>query len=84
MVLLDINLPGMNGFQALEVFRSAPGLKAVPVVAVTANAMPRDIAQFKAAGFADYLIKPLKVDLFYEVIERCLGSNDARGGARIG
>jgi len=72
LILLDINLPGMNGYQVLEVFKNDARLQAIPVVAITANAMPRDIERGLAAGFADYLTKPLEVARFYKVVDACL------------
>lgn len=72
LILLDINMPGMNGYQVLEVLRAHERLKHIPVIAVTANAMPRDIERGMAAGFADYLIKPLNVARFHAVVDACL------------
>jgi len=72
LVLLDINMSGMDGYQVLEAFKAAPQLKAIPVVAVTANAMVRDIERGKAAGFADYLTKPLDVAHFHAVVDALL------------
>ncbi len=72
MVLLDINMPGMDGYEVLKVFKSDPRLKHIPIVAVTANALPRDIERGMAAGFTDYLTKPLHVTRFVEVIDRML------------
>jgi PAS domain S-box-containing protein len=72
LILLDINMPGMNGYQVLEVFKSDAKIKSIPVIAVTANAMLRDIQRGKAAGFADYLTKPLMVTQFLETIDRHL------------
>jgi PAS domain S-box-containing protein len=61
LVLLDIHLPGMDGFAVLERLRADPATRDVPVIAVSANAMPRDIERARAAGFDDYLTKPLQV-----------------------
>jgi CheY-like chemotaxis protein/two-component sensor histidine kinase len=72
LILLDINMPGMTGYQVLEVFKSEAALQAIPVVAVTANAMLHDIRRGKAAGFADYLTKPLDVPEFLETVDRHL------------
>ncbi len=72
LILLDINMPGMDGYQVLSVLQSVPNLKSVPVVAITANAMPRDIERGKAAGFTDYLVKPLDIPRFLEVVDRLL------------
>jgi PAS domain S-box-containing protein len=69
LILLDINMPGMDGYQVLEIFKADPVLRATPVIAVTANAMPRDIERGLAAGFADYLTKPLEIDHFLHVID---------------
>jgi hypothetical protein len=61
LILLDINMPGMDGYQVLEVLRATDSLKNIPVIAVTANAMPRDIERGMAAGFNDYLAKPIDI-----------------------
>jgi CheY-like chemotaxis protein len=72
LILLDINMPGMDGYQVLRVFKADECLKTIPVVAVTANAMPCDIERGMAAGFADYLTKPLDVARFYSIIDKLL------------
>ena len=75
LILLDINMPGMDGYQVLEILKSTEALKNTPVIAVTANAMPRDIEQGKAAGFSDYVTKPLQVNNFLKLIDNYLSSN---------
>jgi hypothetical protein len=75
LILLDINLPGMDGFAALRALRADPALRAVPVVAVTANAMKRDVERCLAAGFDDYLAKPFDVATFLQTIDRRLAAN---------
>jgi CheY-like chemotaxis protein/anti-sigma regulatory factor (Ser/Thr protein kinase) len=72
LILLDINLPGLDGYQVLARLKADPRLCAIPVVAVTAKAMPRDIERGMAAGFSDYLTKPLDLARFREVVERLL------------
>ncbi len=72
LILLDINLPGMSGYQVLNKLRSNSALNEIPVVAVTANAMPKSIARGKQAGFDEYLTKPLDVAKFNETIDRLL------------
>ncbi|CCE24550.1 PAS domain S-box protein [Methylotuvimicrobium alcaliphilum] len=72
LILLDINMPNLNGFQVLSIFQNDPIVKSAPVIAITANAMPRDIEQGKAAGFADYLTKPLDITQFNAVLEDLL------------
>jgi PAS domain S-box-containing protein len=78
LILLDINMPGMNGYQLLEVLKADPALKATPVVAVTANAMPHDVERGMAAGFAAYLTKPLAIDSFLRTIDEQLGAEQER------
>jgi PAS domain S-box-containing protein len=72
LILLDINLLGMDGYQVLEVLKADANLKTIPVVAITANAMPRDIERGRAAGFSEYLTKPLDVGQFHAVVDRLL------------
>ncbi|MDP3036093.1 MAG: response regulator, partial [Rhodocyclaceae bacterium] len=76
LILLDINMPGMDGYQVLKVFQASAELCHIPVVAITANAMPRDIERGKAAGFTDYLTKPLDILLFLNTIQRCLDTQE--------
>lgn len=70
LILLDINLPGMNGYQALEKLNSLEETRNIPVIAITANAMDGDINHGKESGFKDYLTKPINIQKFMKVIER--------------
>ena len=72
-ILLDINLPHMNGFEVMSRLRQDPLTEGIPIIAVSANAMPGDIANGIAAGFTDYVTKPIKLDVFFETIDRILG-----------
>ncbi|WP_018953828.1 PAS domain-containing protein [Thioalkalivibrio sulfidiphilus] len=81
LVLLDINLPGMDGYQVLEVLRADSRLRHVPVVAISANAMERDIERGRTAGFAEYLTKPLDLMRFNAVLDRLLGTAAPGGQA---
>jgi len=72
LVLMDLCMPDMDGFQVLEVLRAEATLRDVPVIAVTANAMPADIERGRAAGFSDYLTKPIDVSEFLETVDRHL------------
>ena len=74
LILLDINMPGLDGYQVLKTFQADANLKDIPVVAVTANALPRDIERGKAAGFDDYLTKPLDIARFNLVLDQLLGT----------
>jgi CheY-like chemotaxis protein len=71
-VLMDINLPGMSGFEATRRLAEWPETRAIPVVALTAAAMPRDAKLAAEAGFYRYLTKPVKVDELTSVLEELL------------
>jgi hypothetical protein len=75
LILLDINMPGMDGYQVLKVIKADARLKSVPVIAVTANAMPRDIERGLTAGFIDYLTKPIDIGQF---LDNCLTSTQEK------
>lgn len=62
LILMDLNLPGISGYEALNVIRNEKSFSSVPVFAVSANAMPEEIQRGKEAGFFDYLIKPINID----------------------
>jgi PAS domain S-box-containing protein len=72
LILLDINMPGMDGYQVLEILKANTAQRAIPVIAITANAMPHDIERGKKAGFADYLTKPIEIGTLIETVEHCL------------
>ena len=72
VILMDINLPGISGLQALEILRADPATAHIPVVALSANAMPRDIEKGLAAGFFRYLTKPIKVNEFMDTLDEAL------------
>jgi PAS domain S-box-containing protein len=72
LILLDINLPEMDGFEVLRHLRENPATRNIPVIGISANAMPKDIERARTAGFADYLTKPLDIGLFLAVVERNL------------
>ncbi|MDP1707903.1 MAG: ATP-binding protein [Gammaproteobacteria bacterium] len=71
-ILMDINLPGISGIQALKILRADPATAHIPIVALSANAMPRDIKKGLEAGFFRYLTKPIKVDEFMEALDVAL------------
>ncbi|HVU00309.1 MAG TPA: PAS domain S-box protein [Polyangiaceae bacterium] len=68
VVLMDINLPGMSGLEALEVLRSLPETRHIPVIALTAAATARDRERGTRAGFNHYLTKPVRVEELLEVL----------------
>jgi CheY-like chemotaxis protein len=72
VILMDINLPGINGFQALKILREDSATTHIPVIAISANAMPCDIGKGLAAGFFRYLTKPININEFMNVLEDAL------------
>ncbi len=72
VILLDINLPGISGIEALEMLRKDPTTAHIPVLALSANAVPRDIEKGLAAGFFRYLTKPIKVQEFMIALDVAL------------
>jgi CheY-like chemotaxis protein len=77
MILMDINLPGISGIKALQLLRSDPATAHIPVVALSANAMPRDIQRGLDAGFFRYLTKPIKIDAFMQTLDTVLNDPSA-------
>jgi PAS domain S-box-containing protein len=83
VVLMDINLPGINGFEALDFLRADPGTAHIPVIAISANAMPLDIDRGLKAGFFRYIIKPIKVNEFMAALDEALrfaGKTSSKSG----
>jgi CheY-like chemotaxis protein len=72
VILMDINLPGISGIKALKILRADPATAHIPVVALSANAMPRDIAKGLEAGFFRYLTKPIQVKEFMDTLNAAL------------
>ena len=69
VILMDINLPGISGIQALKILAEDPATASIPVIALSANAMPDDIEKGLEAGFFRYLTKPIKVNEFMETLD---------------
>src|ERR1019366_4643523 len=72
VILMDINLPGIGGIKALRILAEDPETAHIPVVALSANAMPRDIEKGLEAGFFRYLTKPIKVNEFMDTLDVAL------------
>ena len=72
VILMDINLPGMSGIEALKILREDPATAHIPVIAISANAMPRDVEKGLQAGFFWYLTKPIKVKEFTDALKVAL------------
>jgi signal transduction histidine kinase/ActR/RegA family two-component response regulator len=80
-ILMDINLPGINGITAMKILSKDPATQHIPVVALSANAMPRDIEKGLEAGFFRYLTKPIKINEFMETLDVVLEVAKARAGS---
>jgi CheY-like chemotaxis protein len=74
VILMDINLPGIGGLEAFKILRADPATAHIPVIAISANAMPRDIKKNLEAGFFRYITKPIKVNELIEVLDVALES----------
>lgn len=72
VILIDINLPGINGFEVLKMLRADPATAHIPLVAISANAMPQDIEKGLQAGFFRYLTKPIKINEFMNTLNMVL------------
>jgi len=72
VILMDINLPGMSGLQALKLLREDPLTEHIPVIAISANAMVGDINKGLEAGFFSYLTKPINVNEFMKTVDQAL------------
>ena len=72
VILMDINLPGLNGYEAMKLLRSDPITAHIPVIALSANAMPLDIEWGLKAGFFRYMTKPINVTEFMSTVENAL------------
>jgi CheY-like chemotaxis protein/anti-sigma regulatory factor (Ser/Thr protein kinase) len=72
VILMDINLPGISGVEALKILQDDPATAQIPVVAISANAMPRDIEKGLEAGFFRYITKPIKVKEFMKTLNQAL------------
>jgi len=77
VILMDVNLPGISGIEAMKILRADPATAHIPIVALSANAMPRDIERGITAGFFSYLTKPIKVNEFMKALDAALESGPA-------
>ena len=77
VILMDINLPGISGIRALKLLREDPLTRHIPVVAISANAMPHDIRKGLEAGFFHYLTKPIRVEAFMMALDVALEASKA-------
>ncbi len=86
LILLDIHLPDLDGREVLKYIRAGPGTRGIPVVIVSASAMPREVEKLQEDGVEGYLTKPLDIPRFLETIDEHLGrthgasADPAKGG----
>ncbi len=83
VILMDINLPGINGFQALQILRDDPLTAHIPVIALSANAMPHNIERGLAAGFFRYLTKPIRVKEFMLALDQAMEFSEIKSNPAI-
>ncbi|MEA3138636.1 MAG: hypothetical protein QOK23_805 [Gammaproteobacteria bacterium] len=81
VIVMDINLPGISGLEATRILRADPATASIPIIALSANAMPRDIKKGLEAGFSNYLTKPLKVGEFLQALDNALAFSKAARAA---
>jgi two-component system cell cycle response regulator DivK len=84
LILLDIQLPGMDGYTVAQRLRKNPDLASVPIVAGTSYAMPGDREKALEAGCSGYIEKPINPDTFMQQIERHLKGTPKKGGQNHG
>jgi len=80
VILMDINLPGISGIEALGILAEDPSTAHIPVIALSANAVPRDIQKGLEAGFFRYLTKPIKVNELMETLDMALERASMQSG----
>jgi len=80
VILMDINLPGISGIEAMKILRADPSTAHIPIIALSANAVPRDIQRALDAGFFNYLTKPIKVNQLMDALEAALACSPSSSG----
>ncbi len=77
IILMDINLAGMSGIEAMKILRADPQTAHIPVLALSANAVPRDVARGLEAGFFNYITKPIRVSQFMDALDDALTASQS-------
>ncbi len=80
VILMDINLPGISGIEAMKILHADPSTAHIPIIALSANAVPRDIEKALEAGFFNYLTKPIKVNQFMDALDVALKFSQTASG----
>ncbi len=84
VILMDINLPGISGLEAMKILRADPATAHIPIIALSANAIPRDIEKALEAGFFNYLTKPIRVNQFLDALDAALRFSESAAGRPAG
>ncbi|MEQ1743726.1 MAG: PAS domain S-box protein [Candidatus Nitrotoga sp.] len=82
VIMMDINLPGITGLEVLKILRADPITAHIPVIAISANALPLDIEKGLKAGLFLYITKPIKVKEFLEAVNMALEFAEKKGGQK--
>jgi len=77
LILMDIQLPGMSGIDALKALRAAPATAGIPVVAITASVMQQDRQQIMSAGFNGFIEKPINLRSFLDTVQAAMKARTA-------
>ena len=72
VILLDVSLPDMSGLEVMEILRADPSTAHIPIIALSANAIPGDVAKGMEAGFYRYITKPIRIDEFMDALDMAL------------
>jgi CheY-like chemotaxis protein len=78
VILMDINLPGLSGIEAMKILHAGAATAHIPIIALSANAVPRDIEKSLEAGFFNYITKPIKVNEFMHALDVALVASRKR------
>jgi CheY-like chemotaxis protein len=78
LILMDLQMPRMDGLEAARRLRSEPGFEYTPIIAVTALAMPNDRERCLAAGMNEYLTKPVNLKALVKIIQKCLSIKEEK------
>jgi len=77
LILMDIQLPGMSGIDALKALRADAATAAIPVIAITASVMQQDRQQIMSAGFNGFIEKPINLRVFLDTVQSALKARNA-------
>ena len=83
VILMDINLPGLSGIEAMKILRADPITAHIPIIALSANAVPRDIQKALEAGFFNYITKPIVVGQFMDALDAALAVAKKAGAVEL-